>query len=115
MKYLVGVLFIFISSFVVGQANIEYVNQQMENVEKELKRHDKSWTLNNIQKEQMMKVFQEKFRQVEAVWNSNSDKLTVSEKISKIETEFKPKVEALLNTEQRLALNKPSQAVVKTN
>ncbi|MBK9254358.1 MAG: hypothetical protein IPM42_02595 [Saprospiraceae bacterium] len=106
MKYFICFTFIFISSFLAGQTNIEYVSQQLENVEKELQRHDKTWILNNIQKEQMMKIFQEKFRQVEAVWNSGLDKRAVSEKISKIEEEFKPKVESLLTTDQRLALIK---------
>lgn len=100
-------LFLFVTfNSLFAQSKIEYIEQQLVNVETELQQIDKTWKLDNIQKQQMIKIFDDKFRQVDVLLNSGKDKLSISQGLDSIEKEFRPKVEALLTLEQRISLKK---------
>lgn len=111
MKFLYLLLFSFAVSAINAQDKIEYIEQQLVNVETELQRFDKTWKLDNIQKQQLIKIFDDKFRQVNAVLNSGNDKLKMSENLTSIEKEFRPKIDAVLTLEQRLALKKLNSSI----
>jgi hypothetical protein len=68
--------------------------------------------LDNIQKQELIKNFDDKFRQVNTVLKSGYDNLKVSENLTSIEKEFRPKIDAVLIVEQRLDLKKLNSSIL---
>ena len=106
MKLFTFFFLFFISTAVIGQSKIEYIEQQLTNLEMELKKHNQAWALDNIQKSKLIQIFDEKYTRASVILNSKMEKLEVSNNLTKIDNEFRPKVSAVLTVEQRVALNK---------
>ena len=113
MKMFFLLLLICGSLSVVAQSSIEYVEVQVQLVEDELRRLDQNWKLDNIQKQQLIKIFQDKFKAIEPVLKGNFEKSIISDSMNKIDREFRPKVESVMSFEQRLAISKSSATKLK--
>jgi hypothetical protein len=112
MKIFSTILMLFLLVSANAQTKIEYIEQQLTNLEMELKRHNPAWSLDNIQKTKLIQIFEEKYQKVNVVLSSKMEKLEVSDKLTRIDQEYKPKVLATLSVEQRMALNKQESKIV---
>ncbi len=107
MKYVfLAVVTLFLNSFAFGQKNIEYINKEVIKVEVRLNKKGEHLQLTNIQKDKLYILFEDKFKRVDLLLSKELEKAEVSKEMTKIEDEFKPKIESVLNLEQRIAMQK---------
>ena len=116
MKHFLVIVFLFFIGFEGNsQKNITFINQQVENLEIQLVKKGEHLKLTNIQLEKLSKIFNEKFERVETVLSKYSVKSEISNEITKIEDEFTPRVESILNFDQRLALHRDKKKPLNTS
>lgn len=107
MRYfLLAIVVLLVNSFVSGQKNIDFINKEVKKVEVLLNKKGEHLQLSNSQKDKLYAIFDEKYKRVDLFLSKDLEKLEVSQGISKIEEEFRPRIESVLNLEQRLALQK---------
>jgi len=103
---LIAVVVLFINSFVSGQKNIDFINKEVKKMEVLLNRKGEHLQLSNSQKDKLYTIFDEKYKRVNLLLEKDLEKLEVSKGMTKIENEFRTKIESVLNLEQRLAIQK---------
>ena len=107
MKYIFSLLVVlFAASFAFGQKNIEYINKEVKKVEVQLNKKGEHLQLSNVQKDKLYSIFAEKYKRVELFLSKDLEKKEVSNGMTKIEDEFRPRIESVLNLDQRLAVQK---------
>lgn len=103
---LIAVVILFINSFVSGQKNIDFINKEVKKVEVQLTKKGEHLQLSNSQKDKLYAIFDEKYKRVDLLLAKDLEKIDVSKGMTKIEEEFRPKIESVLNLDQRLAIQK---------
>ncbi|MBK9150694.1 MAG: hypothetical protein IPM26_06685 [Saprospiraceae bacterium] len=91
MKIFSTILMLFLLVSANAQTKIEYIEQQLTNLEMELKRHNPAWSLDNIQKTKLIQIFEEKYQKVNVILSSKMEKLEVSDKLTRIDQNTNPK------------------------
>jgi hypothetical protein len=115
MKAVFFVIFVFLGlNSLTAQTSEDFVQTEIKKVETILSKSDAKLILNTIQKDQLATIFKDKFTLVNAVYNRNLSKLDTSNEITKIENEYKDKIENILTFDQRKVFTKiPKQSMLK--
>jgi len=107
MKYIfLAVVLLFVNSFAFSQKNIDYINTEVKKVEVQLNKKGEHLQLSNTQKDKLYTLFEDKYKRVDLFLLKDLSKSEISKGMTKIEEEFRPKIESILNLEQRLAFQK---------
>lgn len=106
MKYLALTIFVlFISlTHVNAQDYLQYVKQEMSNIEQllSLDENSKDLVLTNEQKVKINDILKKKSKRALAISNSGKSKLEISNELTELDKQFTPQVAAVLKENQRL-------------
>lgn len=112
-NFLLSLTFVFISTFVFGQTNVEFIETEVSKLEVQLAKNDVHNSLTNVQKEKLHQIFADKYNKVQQVIDKKLAKLATSQAITKIDEELQPKIEAILTLEQRTAIQIKKKSAIK--
>lgn len=103
-QILFSTLFLMATVTLFAQNNTQFINQELKNLEVKLVKKGESYKLTNQQVLTLTKLFEDKGQRVELLKSKISQKDELSVALLKLEEEFSPRVNAILNKDQRLAL-----------
>lgn len=104
MRYIFLLIsFIFCSSIMFGQSNIDYIKLELSNIENHLSKKGNHLKLTNTQVEKLTKVLTNKGQRVHYIKSSLMDKDDISAELIKIDNEYDPQVFSILHVDQRIA------------
>ena len=107
MRFLYVTAFVlFVHSFASAQVKTDYIQDEIKKVENFLSKQDAKLTLNNEQRSQLVKIFDEKKVRYEQILSLKKSKIEVSNDMTTLENEYKDRVESIMNVDQRLAYQK---------
>ena len=99
---LLSFVLIFVGNILYAQQNIEFIQSEIRDIETYLSKTGANLMLSNQQKESLHVVLEAKFKKVEQLLEKKLAKLETSIGMTKIEEDFRPKIEAILNIDQRI-------------
>lgn len=112
MKYFYIICFTLLNFFTYAQDNAISENQfleiEMNKIQKHL--HTPELQLQNEQVSKIRNLLTQKYTKVYQSWNTGLSKEEMSQRRTEIENEYAPQVEAVLTSQQRLALLKSKTA-----
>jgi len=103
-KISITALLVVASIFAVkAQKNIEYIEDEVQKIENVLYQKDKSATLTNEQKSGLYVILEEKYKKIQGLIHTGQDKYGIHTSLVVLNTEYTPKIAAVLTPSQRLA------------
>lgn len=107
MKHILTLLLMFSLSFYMqSQINLDYIKQELSNLETKLAKNGEKSGLTNEQTAQLTKILEDKSLRIENYKNQYKQKDELSKFLLQLENEYAPRIQAVLTTQQRRTILK---------
>lgn len=111
MKFYIVLMVFFCAALGMKAQNMtSYVQHELSKLEQKLTKDGEHLKLNNEQTIQLTKLLEDKGTRIEFYKNKYPQKDVMSAALIKLDAEYNPRLSAILNTQQRIVLQKGSSS-----